>query len=143
VRALLAVILAFLPGAARAQDDDGQAQPRLVPAGGILLFYNSTGPLSFETATPGHLPPGAVRLPGELQGSSCQYALAIPLSASLRATSVSGAKGDGSYEKALGVLRAGHPELSGVYDVKVDLHVTSVLGVFRRLCTEITARGFR
>jgi hypothetical protein len=33
-------------------------------------------------------------------------------------------------------------ELDGIFDVKVDVHKFSILGIYRRECTEITARGF-
>lgn len=137
--AALALLLAALPACAQ---EGSEARPALVPAGGLLLFYNSQGPLSFVTMTLRDLPPGAV-LAGEVKSRGCQHGLSIPIAANIRATSLSGAAGDGGYFKALRALKKERPELAGIYDVKVDLHLVSILGIYRRLCTEILARGFR
>ena len=139
--ALLALALA-LCGPARAQEKEAyEAKPGLIPAGGILLFYDSVGPLSFETLAPSQVPPGSRPL-GELRARSCQYGLSIPLALSLRSLSLSGAGGNGGYRKALERLKRERPEAAGLFDVKVDLRLTSVLGIFRRLCTEVSGRGF-
>ena len=34
-------------------------------------------------------------------------------------------------------------EIRGIYDVKVDLQQISILGVYRRVCTEVSALGFQ
>lgn len=138
--ALLA--LGLLAACAAAQEDSSRANPRMIRSEGILLFYNARGPLSFVTMTPGQLPKGAVPI-GEVKGKSCSHGLSVPLSASIRPTSLSGAAGDGGYHKTLEAMRRERPELAGIYDVKVDLHILSILGVYRRQCTEILARGFR
>jgi hypothetical protein len=108
----------------------------------MVVFYASEGPLSFETFTPGELPPGA-RDAGEVRGRTCQYGVAIPITASIRPTTVSGAAGNGGYKKTVAVMLKARPELAGIYDVKVDIHTLSILGFYRRTCTEILARGFR
>jgi hypothetical protein len=108
----------------------------------MTIFYNSEGPLSFATPTPGEIPPGAQDA-GEVRGRTCQHGLAIPVTASFRPTTVSGAAGDGGYRKTLAVILKARPDLAGIYDVKVDLHNLSILGFYRRLCTEVSARGFR
>ena len=136
-----ALLAAFLAAPAAAQEDE-EASPDLMRVGGIMLFYDSQGPLSFVAATRRELPAGAVDI-GEVKASACQHGLSIPLSLSLRATNVSGAAGRGGFDKAMGRLKAERPELRGVYDLKVDAHVTSVLRIWRRLCTEVTARGFK
>lgn len=135
----LAALLAWAGAGAQ----EGAARPALIPTGGIVLFRQSAGPLSFEAPTPRDLPPGARSLPGEARGRACQYAINVPLGNPLRPGSISGAGGDGGYRRALEDLRRARPDLAGVYDVKADLHVTSVLGVFRRLCVEVTGRGFQ
>lgn len=141
--AALAVALLSSPGPAGAGEGHSyEANPGLLRMGGLLLFYNIRAPLSFVTMTPGGLPEGSA-LAGEVSGRSCQHGLAIPVTASLRPTTLSGAGGDGGYEKALAALRKAHPGLAGIYDVKVDLHTISVLGFYRRVCTEILARGFK
>ena len=138
----LALALLLSAGAVRAQEDGSRARPGLIGFSGILIFYNSSGPLSFESSLPNDLPAGAVAA-GEVSAQSCQHGLEVPLSASLQAAKISGAAGDGGFVKAMENLRLARPELKGVYDVKVDVHTISILGVYRRVCTEISARGFR
>jgi hypothetical protein len=69
--------------------------------------------------------------------------LAIPISTSILSTTVSGAAGNGGYNKTLAGLLKARPDLAGIYDVKVDVQTLSILGFYRRSCTEILARGFR
>ena len=52
-------------------------------------------------------------------------------------------RGRAGYGKALEDIRRRNPGLRGIWDVKLDDHTLSVLGFFRRVCTEVTARGFR
>ena len=137
----LAAALLAVP-AVRAQEEGTTAQPGLINPGGLIVFYASEGPLSFQTLTPGELPPGA-RDAGEVRGRSCQYGLAIPVAASIRPTTVSGAAGNGGYDKTLASILKARPDLAGIYDVKVDVQTLSILGFYRRICTEILARGFR
>jgi len=139
--ALLAALLAV---PARAQEDGTSASPSLIRPGGMTVFYNSEGPMSFVTPTPKDLPPGA-RDAGEVKGRTCQHGVSIPLGSPLnRSTqSLSAAAGRGGYEKALKQLRERHPGLRGIYDVKIDEHTISILGFYRRVCAEITARGFK
>jgi len=132
----------FAARGAGAQEEGASARPGLIHPGGLLIFYSVQGPLSFMTMTPGDLPPGA-KDAGEVQGRSCQYGLSIPVTLSLRPTTISGAAGDGGYRKTLAAIRKGRPDLAGIYDVKVDVQILSILGFYRRTCTEILARGFR
>lgn len=144
MRALAAVLAAVLLAAPAAADNDEgeEASPSLARPGGFLLFYDSVGPLSFVTATRRELPADAVDI-GEVAASACQHGLSIPLSLSVRASSVSGAAGRGGFEKTLARIKEKHPDLRGLYDVKVDRRITSVFRLWRRTCTEVTARGFR
>ena len=135
------LLLALWAGPAAAQEDSSQAMPSILRMGGLSLFNDTQGPLSFVSMTPREVPAGA-RLLGEVTGRSCQHGLAIPLAASLRATTLSGTLGKGGYDKALADLKSRRPDVDGVYDVKVDLHLRSILGFYKRLCTEVTARGF-
>lgn len=139
--ALLALALAAAPGV-RAEEEGDDASPGLVRVGGLLLFYDSQGPLSFASATRSELPEGSVDV-GEVKTSACQHGLSIPTGLSLRSTNISAAAGRGGYLKALERLRQNRPELRGLYDLKVDVRETSVLRVWRRLCVELTARGFK
>jgi hypothetical protein len=122
--------------------EEYEAKPGLLVPSGLITFVHSQGPLSYASLTRRELPPDAVNA-GPVSAQSCQYALSVPLSLSLSATSVSGAAGNGGYDKALRNLSKTRPELRGLYDVIVDLHRTSVLGVFSRLCTEIHARAYQ
>jgi hypothetical protein len=65
------------------------------------------------------------------------------VTSNIRGTSVSGAAGDGGYRKALAAALNSGPGLAGIYDVKVDVHVISILGIYRKTCVEIVGRGFR
>lgn len=143
-RALLAVFLALgaAPAAAIGENDDDGAVPSMNRVGGLVLFYDSTGPMSFVAMTPRDVPKDA-RMLGEVRGRSCQRGISVPLSATFRATSVSAGFGDGSYKKAVEDIKAKHPDLAGLYDVKVDLGQFSILGgLYRSLCTYVSARGF-
>jgi hypothetical protein len=144
VRILLAAALvALLAAAGRAtgEEDEDSAFPGMQPASGLVLYYNSSGPLSFPSLTPKDVP-GDARKIREVKGRACQRGLALPTSASFNATNVSAYYGNGSYAKALAQIKKEHPEVVGIYDVRTDLEVFSVLGFYRSLCTEVTARAF-
>ncbi len=142
---MTALLLATLLAASgvRAQELGAHVHPLLISPGGYPVFYSSEGPLSFVTATPRDLPPGA-KDAGEVLGRSCQYRISVPLSASLQATQISAAMGNGGYRKTLADIRKERPELAGIYDVKVDVETFSVmLGIYTRLCTVVSARGYK
>jgi len=138
--ALLLLLLASL-ARARGENDEDTAVPGLIPAGSFNLFYDSSGPLSFVANTPKDKPTGAPEL-GLVKGVSCQYGLSVPVTANLRGTSISGAIGNGSFVKALEEIKKKKPELVGIYDVRTDQRIFSILGIYRKLCTEVTARAF-
>ncbi len=139
---LLAVLLGLAPLAwGRGENDEDTAVPGLIPAGSFMIYYNATGPLSFVAMTPKDKPKNAPDL-GTVHGDSCQRGLSIPLSADVRGTSITGAYGDGSFMKALGAIKTARPDVAGIYDVRTDMHVFSILGIYRKLCTEVTARAF-
>lgn len=134
--AALALLLCAIPAGAQTYG----ARPGLLRMSGIVLFYDVRGPLSAQAMTRRELP-AAWRPAGEVRGRGCQHGLSIPLSASLRPTSLAGAAGDGGYERAVAQIRREHPELAGLYDLRADVHHLSILGVYRRRCVEVTARG--
>ncbi len=109
--------------------------------GNFTIFYKTEGPLSFVTMTPKDRPKDAREL-GTVKGSSCQHGLSVPISADVRGTNISGAYGDGSFGKALAQIKKAKPETIGIYDVRTDMKVFSLLGIYKRLCTEVTARAF-
>lgn len=136
------LVLLAAPAGAAGENEDSSAVPTMTSRGSLHLFYQSVGPMSFVAMTPKDVPADA-RLLGEVKSVSCQRGVSIPLAANIRATSVSNSYGDGGYRKALELMKKQHPELEGIYDVKVDLGIFSVLGgLYRSLCTYVTARGF-
>ncbi len=143
--AAAAAVLLFLlagPAAAAGETEDDRALPTMTNRGSLHLFYQSVGPMSFVAMTPRDVPADA-RLLGEIKSVSCQRGVSIPLAANFRATSVSNSYGDGGYQKALALMKKQHPDLEGIYDVRVDLGIFSLLGgIYRSLCTYVTARGF-
>jgi hypothetical protein len=141
-RRLRLLLLIGLAGAsAQARQSDG-LRPGLIKPGGLPVFFSSQGPLAYTSLTASEIPKNAVPI-GHVRGQRCQYSMSVPITASVRSGSISGAVGNGTYAKILQDMARSHPGLQGIYDVKVDLHYSSILGVFGRLCTEINAEGFR
>lgn len=138
-----AVLLAALASsaAARGEGDEETAAPGLIPPGNFVLFYDTEGPMSFVTMTPRERPKGAREL-GTVKGSSCQHGLSVPITANVRGTSITGAIGNGGYARALADIKKAKPDVAGIYDVRTDMRVFSILGIYRKLCTEVTARAF-
>ena len=140
-RGLLLLFIGFLAADVGAHQS-GELKPGLITPGGLPLFFSSQGPLAYTSLTASVIPKDAVPI-GTVTGQRCQFSLSVPITASVRSTSFSGAVGNGTYAKILEDLARDHPGLLGLYDVKVDLHFTGILGIFGRLCTEITAEGYR
>jgi hypothetical protein len=141
-RALVALAVLLAGPAWAIDDEDGsEARPSLVQPGGLNLFYDSEGPMSFVTPSPRDRPKQRVEA-GEVRGRACQRGISIPLTLSFRPTSVSAAYGRGGYDHAMADLRKKNPTISGIYDVRVDTQTTTILGIFRRTCTHIVARAF-
>lgn len=140
---LAAALLALLAPAARAlgESDEDNAFPGLEPATGLVLYYDSAGPLSFPSMTPKDVPPG-VRQIREVEGRACQRGLALPTAANINATNVSVYFGNGGYAKAVAQIKKAHPEVIGIFDVRTDVEDFSILGFYHSLCTEVTARAF-
>lgn len=141
---LAALLLALAAGSARAigEGDEDDAAPGLMPAGGLVLFYDSGGPMSFPSMTPKDVPADALKI-REVKGRACQRGIAVPIAAQFNATSVSAYAGNGTYAKAVAEIKKEHPEIVGIYDVRTDVEVFSVLGgLYKSLCTEVSARAF-
>ncbi|MCX5787915.1 MAG: hypothetical protein NTX64_05315 [Elusimicrobia bacterium] len=136
-----ALILLALSAAAQ-ETASWEAHPGLLQLSGLVVFFGGQGSLSYASPTPASLPPGAVDA-GEVRGQACQQGVSIPIGLGINATRVAAGAGKGGYERALADIRAKHPALKGIYDVKVDDHHVAILTIFRRLCTEVTARGFQ
>jgi len=136
--ALLAAFAAMVAASPFGQESY-EARPGLITLEGYVVFYNAQGPLSMVSMTRSELPKDAVPS-GKVEGKSCQHGLQIPLSATLWPTKVSGAIGDGGYRKVLSEIREDN-QIIGLYDVKVDQQIVSILGIYRRICTEVRAYG--
>jgi hypothetical protein len=119
-----------------------EASSGVIRPGGFVLFLSASGPLSYATLTPGDLPRDALRL-GPVRGRGCQFAIATPMINIAGIPRLSAGAGGGGFDKALQHIREQYPELKGLYDVKIDVHMVGVLTVFQRLCTEIAPQGFR
>ena len=120
-----------------------EANPELINVDGYVVFFNAQGPVSYRSSTSGTLPAGAMKT-GTVHCESCQHALSLPLSADLktRSAKIGGALGNGGYQQAFANLKKKHPELVGIYDVRVDLHEVRILSIYSKLCADITARGY-
>src|SRR5262245_5355272 len=105
--------------AASAGSQEGSLSPDLIGSGGFVVYYDARGPLSVLPMTPRKLPPGASIL-GEIKGEVCQYGISVPLGIPYEAPSISAAYGRGGYEDVLRSIQKEHPELTGVFDVRVD-----------------------
>lgn len=144
MRVLLAAALAALlaaPCRAVGEGDEDDAVPGMQSASGLVLYYRSAGPMSFVAMTPKDVPADARKI-REVQGRACQRGLAVPIAADFNATNISAYYGNGSYAKALARIKKEHPDVTGIYDVRTDVEVFSVLGVYRSRCTIVTARAF-
>jgi hypothetical protein len=139
----LFAVCILLAGAfsAFAEDPSYEANAGLISPGVFILFYNSQGPLSYNESGLKDLPKDIVHL-GKVKSKSCQYGLSLPTFISFP-PSISGALGNGSFKKAVQNMQQASPQLDGIYDVKVDVHEITILTIFGRECTEITAQGFR
>lgn len=140
---LAAALVATLAGAARAygEGDEDDAVPGLQPVSGMVLFYESAGPMSFPSMTPKDVPEGARKI-REVSGRACQRGLAVPIAASFNATNISAYYGNGTFAKAIAQIKQEHPDVIGIYDVRTDIEVFSILGFYKSLCTVVTARAF-
>lgn len=141
--ALAAALAALLAAPARAigEGDEDDAVPGMQSASGLVLFYESSGPMSFVAMTLKDVPAGARKI-REVRGRACQRGLAIPIAADISATNISAYRGDGGYAKALARIKKDHPDVVGIYDVRSDVEVFSILGIYRSRCTVVTARAF-
>jgi hypothetical protein len=135
----------LLVGALSAWADDAsyEANVGLIAPGGFIVFYNSQGPLSYRTLTFKDLPAG-FSLISEVRAENCQHSVNLPLGYLFReGVTLSGAQGNGGFKKAMASLRRDYPDVDGIFDVKIDIHELSILGLYTRECTEIVARGFK
>jgi hypothetical protein len=139
---LLAALVAVGPAASAVAQEAHEADPGVLAPGGYVIFLDATAPLSYATLTPRDVPRDAVRV-GRVTGRGCQVGVAVPVTGSVSGTRVSGGGGVGGFERAVRDIRERHPGLRGIFDVMVDVHALNVLTFFRRLCTEVTALGFR
>jgi len=142
VRLLLAAAFALAAAApCAAQDDEGTAFPTMQTTSWLTPFYDATGPMSYVAMTPKDVPAGARLIP-EVRGEYCQHGLAIPTTLSAQATDINLVYGDGGFVKSVRKIIEAHPDVAGIYDVRVDLRIFSILGIYKKTCTIVTARAF-
>ncbi|MGI5862885.1 MAG: hypothetical protein ACOX6T_12610 [Myxococcales bacterium] len=116
----------------------------------LVIYQDSAGPLSYQA-------PVGQRLRGapvaRVEGRACQSGLQIPLGllvgvaenggdVAAAVSTISAGWGDGGYERALqeALEDARLKGYSGeLYDVRADLNVIQVLGVWRQQCLVVTA----
>ncbi len=136
----LFLIAAFFP--VNAFSATYTSHPSVVSPSGYFIVYDVQGTLSFEPSTRWELPKNIADM-GNVLGQSCAYALSIPITLALTASKISGAYGENGYNKAVKNILKAHPAISGIYDVKVDTHIITVLGIFTRQCLLLSARAFK
>jgi hypothetical protein len=144
VRILLAAALAAalaVPCHAVGEGDEDDAIPGLISPSGMMMFYDSSGPMSFPSMTPKDIPDDARKIK-EVKGRACQRGLAVPIAANFSATNISAYLGNGSYARALAEIKKNNPDITGIYDVRTDVEDFAILGFYRSLCTIVTARAF-
>ena len=139
---LAALLLAAGAPAFAADEDEAAAQSGLMLMGGMNVMTDSEAPLALLGASQKEIPKGAVQL-GEVKGRACQNGIAIPISLSLRRTSVTAAGGKGGFARALSEMKKQKPDMEGISDVRVDVQRVSILRVFQRSCLELTARAWK
>jgi hypothetical protein len=122
--------------------------PIYLPTPGTLplgtVFQNSHGPLAYRSPTE----PGVVRT--QVTGEACSDALVVPpafgagflvdpTQTNLSKIPTLGiAWGDAGIARAVADAKE-HAAGGRLYDVRIDAHTTSVLGVYLHLCTEVHA----
>jgi hypothetical protein len=138
-----AALVALLVTVCRAngEGDEDDAVPGLQPFSSGVIYYDSSGPLSFPSMTPKDVPKGVTTI-REVKGRACQRGLAIPTAVSFNSTHIGIYFGNGGYGKALAQIKRRNPRVIGLYDVRTDVETFSILGVYQSLCTEVTARAF-
>ncbi len=144
MRILLAAALAAalaVPCHAVGEGDEDDAIPGLISPSGMMMFYDSSGPMSFPSMTPKDIPDDARKIK-EVKGRACQRGLAVPIAANFSATNISAYLGNGSYARALAEIKKNNPDITGIYDVRTDVEDFAILGFYRSLCTIVTARAF-
>ncbi len=122
------------------------ARPQVLTTG--TIFEHASGPTSYQAPAPRDVGRAAPR--GTAYGESCQYGIILPVSLAAvflsppasddvaRIPPLGVVWGEGGYADAL--ARADRDAMGGrLYDVRADLHVSSVLGVYVRQCVEVHA----
>lgn len=121
------------------------AVPKVLSQGGLLQVLDATGYLSYQTPTPKDLP--GYRFVRRARGEVCQNDLHLPLAleGSHANTALSGAQtldiawGNAAVAQGVADAMSGAPVGAVLYDLTLDLHQMSVLGLFfRRQCLVVS-----
>ncbi len=115
--------------------------PSAIALPSVLLYQDSTGPLSYRAAV-------GAGAPHEVRGEACQSALTLPVglvwaaikggNPAAAAGFIGGGWGEGGYSTAASRALAATPGMR-LTNVRADLQTTIILGVWRQQCVEITA----
>jgi hypothetical protein len=121
------------------------AAPQVLSQGGLFQVLDATGPLSYQTPTPGDLQ--GYRFLKRARGEVCQNDLHLPLmlEGSHMNAALSGAQtldllwGNASVAQGVADALQGAPVGAVLYDLTLDLHKISVFGLFfRRQCLVVS-----
>ena len=138
---LLSGCAPFLGGPTRNPSYDGNGTgAMLLPP--LVVYQNSSGPLSYRAAVAEPGEPRAVR------GEACQSAITLPVglvwaaiksgNTALAPGFLSGGWGEGGYAEAVADALSDAPG-ARLVDVRADLRTKIILGIWRQQCVRVTA----
>ncbi len=131
-----------LPGGSYASQSPLEALAR--PTSTTVGLNFNTAPASYQTAT-GRDVRGMARLAAPAEAEACAYGLFLPTGAigaalGLPIPNLDLSFGDGGYQAAVAQLMGG--AVDTIEDVRADLHVITILGIFGARCTVIHASAY-
>jgi hypothetical protein len=123
-----------------------EANSQVLQLPSVVVYQGSTGSLSYQSAVGRDV---QRLLPHQrAQGRVCQRGIQLPIFAALYAfgqaragqgTWLSTGWGDGSYRAAMDDLRQHVPSGAVLYDVRADVDIRMILGVYREQCLVLDA----
>jgi hypothetical protein len=131
--------------AATRTGDFGDQQPGVMRMSPLTVFQSSQGPLNYQSPT---LKKAKVVPKIRVTGEACQSGLNLPVGAIVSAIrtgnqalafgNVSAAWGDGGYQRAIAEAASKAPG-HDLVDVRADLEVTVILGIWMQQCVNVNA----
>lgn len=118
------------------------ALPFVGEGGALMVYQDSAGPLSYASVTGRDVQQAAPLQ--RVKGRACQHAVRIPVIAPATAmsnlpASLAVSVADGTYAEAVADARRGLPQDALLFDVRSDLNILMVLGIYERRCVLIDA----